>query len=75
MISNFARILSVASALCVFSLVFIGCGGGETAPAPAGNAAAAGGATKPKAPPVKGKGGQMIESEENTPKRFRDRDN
>lgn len=74
MTSKFTRILSVASALCVFSFVFVGIGcGGGSAPAPADGAAASG-TPKPKAPPIKGKGGQMIESEENTPKRLRDRD-
>lgn len=66
---------SVAIVPTVFALAVsfasIGCGGGETAPAPA----AAGGETKPKAPPVKGKDGRKIESEENTPKRLQGRDN
>jgi hypothetical protein len=71
MTSKSLCVLTVVPAVMFVSLSLVGCGGNETTPAPA----AASGESKPKAPPVKGKGGRMIESEENTPKRLQGRDN
>ncbi|MBI1323696.1 hypothetical protein GC170_10995 [bacterium] len=73
MFSSLRKSAAIVPTVFALTLSFagIGCGGGDTAPAPA----AAGGETKPKAPPVKAKGGRMIESEENTPKRLQGRDN
>jgi hypothetical protein len=70
-IKSFAVVPTVISA----SLVFFGTGcGGESAPTAAPSASGGGEASTPKAPPQK-KGGVLVESEENTPARFKDRDN
>ncbi len=73
MTSKSLRLVTVIPAVMSVSLALVGCGGGS-APAP-NPTASAGGDSKPKAPPVKGKGGRLIESEENTPERFKNRDN
>jgi hypothetical protein len=69
MLSNRSKYAAVVWTISCFCFSITGCGGGEPAPAPAANSAAD---AKPKAPPVKGKGGQLIESEDNTPANFRD---
>jgi len=60
------------STIACLILALVGCGGSDGPPMPVANQAAA---SKPQAPPVKSKNGQLIESEDNTPANFRDRDN
>jgi len=65
--------VTVVPAVMSVSFAFTGCGGDSTpAPVPVAGGAAS---SEAKAPPVKSKGGQLIESEANTPANFRDRDN
>lgn len=74
MIPKSFRISAVAPTLLVLSsaLIGLGCSGGETAPAPAESTKAESGAEKQasSAPKKTSKG---VESEENTPKRFQDK--
>lgn len=72
MFSRLRKSVAIVPTVLALALSFagIGCGGGDAAPAPA-----PAGETKPKAPPIKGKDGRKIESEENTPKRLQGRDN
>ncbi len=73
MFSSLRKTVAIVPTVFALTLSFagIGCGGGGSTPAPA----PAAGDSKPKAPPVKGKDGRKIESEENTPKRLQGRDN